>query len=392
MRKQLLLALGAVVIVIGIVVGWYLMTQRHISRLVAQEKQVNILVSGLDSSASTNYSQGLILMNVTPDKEVVLVSIPVNLQVKLDDNQLHPLSEAYSKGGITLTHEAVKNLLGIDIPFYITANYVSYENLISQIGGITIEFDQAVKYDNDNVDPPIHIDIQPGDHTFDAKGSLEYIQYGGDETRFAIIKRQQEVLTAILEHGFQDNSYESVRKLVRGIKPDLRTNLSLVDLYDLAKIIHQNDMQTLHLTTLSTTAVVADDTTYIQPKVVEMEEMIARLIRGIDILTTSQISVAVFNGNGKRMLATRTADYLRGRDFVVNKVANAETFNYNMTYIIPLTDILKAKMLKSALPQRPEVTIALPDELSSHYQALLPYTPKQTDLLLIAGQGFDINE
>jgi hypothetical protein len=207
-----------------------------------------------------------------------------------------------------------------------------------------------------------------------------------------VIRRQQEVLMAVLRGAFSNEDYNSVRRLVRDVKPDIKTNLTLVDLYELARIFHENGLENVNMLTLPTTAVLDDGLGYVQPKIIDMEEMIARFIRGTDLLTASDINVAVFNGNGERLLANKTANYLRARDFVVNEIANAETFDYSNTYIIPLTDISKAHMLKSALPEQPEAIIALPDEIPSHYEALLPYTPEETDLLLIAGQGFDVNE
>jgi len=42
MRKQILFAVGAVVVVIGIFIGWYLLTQRHVGRLIAQGERSNI--------------------------------------------------------------------------------------------------------------------------------------------------------------------------------------------------------------------------------------------------------------------------------------------------------------------------------------------------------------
>ena len=92
------------------------------------------------------------------------------------------------------------------------------------------------------------------------------------------------------------------------------------------------------------------------------------------------------------MVASRTADYLRARDFKVNKVANAETFGYDKTYIIALTDTTKAQILQAALPQSTDAVIVSPGKLATHYKALLPYIPDGTDVLLIAGKGFDINE
>lgn len=391
MRKQILFALGAVVVVIGMVIGWYLITQRHISRLIAQGRPTNILVLGLDKVGHTSRSDTMMLLSLRPGKDAVLISVPRDLRVKLGDGTFHKLNAAYAKGGVTQARKAVASLLGIDVPFYITLDYAGFQNLIDQLGGVTITVDHAMKYDDERANPPLHIDIQPGTQTFDGKSALEYVRYRGDTGDLGRISRQQKLLKAILQKGFQNKDYNSMRKLVRAINPYLHTNLSLVDLYDLAKMVHGVNLDNLQMATIPGTPVTIGDISFLEPQVVGMERMVARMIRGIDLLTPSEISVAVFNGNGKRMVASRTANYLRAREFKVDKVSNAETFGYDKTYIIVLTDKAKAQILQATLPKASEVTIVSPDELRTHYKALLPYTPDGTDLLLIVGKGFDIN-
>ena len=392
MRKQILFALGAVVVVIGIVIGWYLITQRHVGRLVAQGKRTDILVLGLDKVGSTSRSDTMMLLSMAPEEDVVLISIPRDLQVRLEDGELHKLNAAYAKGGATQARKTVVSLLGIDVPFYIALDYAGFEHLIDYLGGVTITVDEAMKYDDERADPPLHIDIQPGTQTFDGKSALEYVRYRGEEGDLGRIHRQQELLSAILQEGFLNSDYDSMRKLVRTINPYLQTNLSLVDLYDLAKIVRGVDMEHIQMATIPGTPVTIDDVSYLEPQVAGMERIIAHMIRGIDLLTPSEISVAVFNGNGTRMVASRTADYLRARDFEVDKVANAETFDYDKTYIIMLTNMAKAQILQATLPQPSQATIVSPDELSAHYTALQSYIPKGTDLILVAGKGFDVSE
>ena len=392
MRKQILFALGAVVVVIGIVIGWYLITQRHVGRLVAQGKRTNILVLGLDKVGSTSRSDTMMLLSMAPEEDVVLISIPRDLQVRLEDGELHKLNAAYAKGGATQARKTVVSLLGIDVPFYIALDYAGFEHLIDHLGGVTITVDEAMKYDDERADPPLHIDIQPGTQTFDGKSALEYVRYRGKEGDLGRIHRQQELLSAILQEGFLNSDYDSMRKLVRTINPYLQTNLSLVDLYDLAKIVRGVDMEHIQMATIPGTPVTIDDVSYLEPQVAGMERIIAHMIRGIDLLTPSEISVAVFNGNGTRMVASRTADYLRARDFEVDKVANAETFDYDKTYIIMLTNMAKAQILQATLPQPSQATIVSPDELSAHYTALQSYIPEGTDLILVAGKGFDVSE
>jgi len=392
MRKQILFAVGAVVVVIGIVIGWYLVSQRHVGRLVAQGKRTNILVLGLDKVGSTSRSDTMMLLSLAPDEDVVLISLPRDLRVELEDGDLHKLNAAYAKGGATQARKAVASLLGIDVPFYIALDYTAFEHLIDQLGGVTITVDEAMKYDDDRADPPLHIDIAPGTQVFDGKGALDYVRYRGDTGDLGRIDRQQKLLAAILAEGVQKSDYDSLRKMIRTINPYLHTNLSLVDLYDLAKTVRGVDMEQIQMATIPGIPVTVDGISYLEPQVVGMERMVARMIRGIDLLTPSEIRVAVFNGNGMRMMASRTANYLIARDFAVDKVANAETFGYDKTYIIVLSDMAKAQILQASLPRPDEVTIVSPDELAEHYNALLPYTPDGTDLLLIAGKGFDVNE
>ena len=390
MRKQVLFALGAVVVIIGIVVGWYLVTQRHIGHVLAQGKRANVLIIGLDKAGGTSRSDTMMLLSVSSTGEPVLLSVPLDLRIKLNDGQMHKLNATYSKGGASLTRSTVSALLGIDIPFYITLDYAGFERLIDLLGGVTISVDEPMKYDDESATPPLHIDIKAGTQTFDGKTALEYVRYRGDTGDLGRIARQQKLMTAILEKGFQSKDLGSVRKLVREINPYLHTNLSLVDLYDLAKIMCGVDAKDVQMATIPGTPVKIDKINYLEPQVVGMERLVAHLIRGADILTPSDVTVAVFNGNGTRMVASRTADYLKARDFAVSKVGNADTFGYDKTYIIALTDMAKAQMLQAALPQPDETTIVTPKELPDHYNALLSYTPEGTDILLIAGKGFDV--
>ncbi len=392
MRKQFLIALGVLLAVIVIVVGWYFITQRHVGRLVAQGERTNIVVLGLDKVGQTSRSDTMMLLSLASGQDVSLISIPRDLRVKLDDGEFHKLNAAYAKGGTNEARQAVSDLLGIDVPFYITLDYAGFERLIDQFGGVTLTVDQPMKYDDERADPPLHIDIQPGTQTFDGKTALEYIRYRGETGDLGRIDRQQKLISAILEKGFQNNNYDSIRKMVRTINPYLHTNLSLIDMYDLAKIVQGLDMGRLQMATIPGIPVTIDEISYLEPQVVETEQMVAHLIKGIDLLTPGEVSVAVFNGNGVRLLASRTSDYLRDRNFSVTKVANAESFDYDETYIVVLTDKAKGQMLQSALPAGIISAIVTPDELATHYTALAPSVPDGTDLMLIAGKGFDVNQ
>jgi hypothetical protein len=177
--------------------------------------------------------------------------------------------------------------------------------------------------------------------------------------------------------------------LVKTVHPYLHTDLSLIDLYDLAKLLQGLEASKLKMATVPGIPVVLDEISYLEPQVVEMERLVARMIKGIDLLTPDEISVAVFNGNGVRLMASNTADYLRKRSFQITGIANAESFDYEKTFIVVLTKEAKAWILLESLPSS-DATIVFPSEFEQHYAALEPLVPEGTDLLLIAGAGFEV--
>jgi polyisoprenyl-teichoic acid--peptidoglycan teichoic acid transferase len=386
MRKQILIAVVAMVIVVGVVVGWYVTTQRHVGRLIAQGKRTNILLMGLDDVGGSRRSDTMMVLSLSPQQGADLISVPRDLRVKFDGN-FHKLNAAYSLGGAKLARETVSSLLGIDIPFYITLNYTGFQHLIDLLGGVTITVDEPMKYDDDRATPPLHIDIQPGTQTFDGKTALDYMRYRGATGDLGRIARQQKLIEALLKKGEQDRSSGEIRGMIKTVYPYLHTDLSLIDLYDLAKLVRGIDLEKMQIATVPGTPVTIDKIDYLEPEAVEMEVLVARLIRGVSLLSPDEVHVAVYNGNGVRMMATRTADFLKQKGFQVTQVGNADAFTYQKTYVVVLTQAAKAWVLERALPGG--ASVVAPKDLGSHYAAL-PAAPSGTDVLLITGAGFTV--
>ena len=391
MRRQILIVVAVVVIVVGVLIGWYFVSERHVGHLIAQGARTNILLLGLDNVAGTNRSDTMMVMSLAPGKDVVLLSLPRDLRVKLKNGEFHKLNATYPIGGPALVCETVSLLLGIDVPFYITVDYAGFERLIDQFGGVTLTVEERMEYNDERADPPLHIDIQPGLQTLDGRRALDYVRYRGETGDLGRIARQQKLIAAVLEKGLQNSDIGTIRNLVRTVQPYLRTDLSLLDLYDLAKLLHGLTADQLHMETVPGIPVVIDEVSYLEPQVVEMERLVVQWIKEVDLLTPQDVTVAVFNGSGARLMAGRTADYLRKRDFRITLVANAEDFNYDRTYIVVLGDEVKAWLLLSALPPG-EAEIVFPEDFKPHAAALLPLVPEETDLLLIAGAGFEVSD
>ncbi len=388
MRKQILIAVGAVVVVIGIVLGWYFLTQRHLGHMLAQGKRTNILVLGVDHAGQNRRSDTMILMSIAPDKHVVLVSLPRDLRVKFD-GKFHKLNATYAYGGGDLARRVVSALLGVEVPFYVELDYTGFEHLIDAVGGVTITVDKLMVYNDNRATPPLHIDIKPGRQKMDGKTALDYVRFRNDPAGdLGRINRQQKLIRALITEGMPDKNVKTIHTLVQTVYPYLHTDLSLIDLYDLARILHGIGPNRITMATVPTTPVTIAKVDYLDPQVVEMEALVARLLKGLNVLTPDQVKVAVFNGNGKLMMATAVGNYLRARGFVITRVANAESFGYPRTYIVTLTDAKKSALVAAVLPQPAE--IVTPDKFSPHYAALKGLVPAGTDVIVVAGKGLTI--
>jgi len=387
MRRQIGIAIGAVAVVVAIIIGSYLLTQRHSERLISQGELTNVLLIGRNSTAEAGLVDSMTILSIGPQNDVCLLALPYALSVKLDDGTLSTLGETHTHAGATAAHEAVSSLLGVDVPFFISIDSEGMRLLFDELGGVAVTVEEATRYDDESAEPSLHIDIRPGTQVFDGQTAVDYLRFPNATGEFDRLARCQQLQLATLEKASQQ-SLPSIQQTVKAVHPHLQTNLSLTDLYDLAGLLHGSDAGDLRTATVPVTPVTVDETPRLEPAVVEMEHLVARLIKRIELLTPEGIRVSVFNGNGARLIARSTADYLRKRDFEITEIANAESFAYELTYIVFLREEAKAYMLLEALPSN--AVVVSPEQFEPHYSALAPMVPAETDLLLIVGAGFEV--
>jgi len=388
-RRQILIAVGTVAVVVAIIIGWYLLTQRQSERLIAQGELTNVLLLGRDTVEEAGLVDSMTVLSIGAKSDVCLLALPYDLRVKLGNGTLSTLGETHTLAGATAARQAVSAFLGIDVPFFMSIDSEGLQLLFDELGGVAVTVEKAMRYDDESAVPPLHIDVQPGTQVLDGRTALDFIRYPDETGGLSRIARGQQLMSAVLKKTLQQNP-TSIQKTVRTIHPYLQTNLSLTDLYDLAELLRRSDVSGLRTATVPGISIVTDEVAYLEPEVVEMESLVARLIKRIDLLTPAGIRVSVFNGNGVRLIATSTAEYLQKRDFEITEIANAESFAYDMTYIVFLKEEAKAYMLLEALPSN--AVVVSPEQFEPHYTALEPMVPVETDVLLIVGAGFEVGD
>lgn len=181
-------------------------------------------------------------------KKVFLLSIPRDSRVEIPGRKnKDKINAAYAYGGIELTRETVENLLKVPIDYYVQTDFAGFETIIDQLGGIEIDVDKRMYYQNSDG----NIDLQPGLQTLTGKEALGYVRYRqdalGDITRTG---RQQAFLKAVAKKILTPEGLAMLPSILPDIYAALETDMSTKQLGALAMIMKDMDVET-GLTTMT---------------------------------------------------------------------------------------------------------------------------------------------
>ena len=384
-RKQVLIYAGIALALTAVAAIWFVLMQRNTDELFAQGDRVNVLLVGRDFANSAD----LISLISFSRTDAVLFSFPANLRLRdATSGDFEQVATICSTAGVAAAAEAIGTLIGLEIPYHMAWTHDTVESWIDSLGGLTLSLDESAIYKDETMEPAFRVEIRPGEQLLDGSEATIFANAPSEPDDMGVLKRQQVFLRAILAQGVATSSARSLRRGLRDIASALETNLSLTALQQAADVLHGIPQDNVLANELVGEIVEIDGVTYTQPNVVGTERVVAALLKGLELLTPSDVKVAVFNGNGVRLIASRTADYLTARGFQVTDIGNAESFEYDASYVIVLTDEAKAWVLRDAFLS--DVQIVFPETFDSHYEALNDYISGGTDIVLIAGAGWEI--
>lgn len=216
-----------------------------LSRLT-REEYTTIALFGLDSrdvtSDTGNRSDTIIIASVNnKTKEVKLVSVYRDCYLELanpangnHEGMYTKITHAYAYGGPKAAIATMNKNLDLQITEYVTVNFASLTDVINDLGGITVNVDEAERQ-SVNIWLPETAEIagmsytnlyETGDVTLDGLQAVTYCRIrnigNGDIDRAG---RQREVLGAILEKAKQSD-LTTLNRILDDVLPSISTSLS----------------------------------------------------------------------------------------------------------------------------------------------------------------------
>jgi polyisoprenyl-teichoic acid--peptidoglycan teichoic acid transferase len=207
---------------------------------------VNILLLGMDIGDVEQVENGdikrtdtIMVLNYNPDtKKINFVSIPRDTQIEVQAydglgvlRDYWKINTAYTLGGEEEVVKHVESLLEISINYIVKIDYKAFRNFIDSIGGIKINIDQDMFYDDNDQD--LYINFTAGETVLlDGQKAEEFFRWrenndgtGLVEGDLGRIRNQQKFIKEVIKKCLSPAIIFKIPKVLDVIKEDISTNM-----------------------------------------------------------------------------------------------------------------------------------------------------------------------
>jgi polyisoprenyl-teichoic acid--peptidoglycan teichoic acid transferase len=196
----------------------------------ASDDKIHILLMGVDERPhDKGRPDVMMVIEIDPSTDTTkVVSLPRDTKVSIPGrDESTKLNHTYTYGGTTLTVQTVQQLLDIQIDYYVKVNMNGFEEVIKEVGELTIDNDLDFTFNGYH--------FAKGELTLSPDEALAYVRMRkqdpmGDEGRN---ERQRNVIRASIDKLLEQNDYGKILDLLDTVSPFLQWNIQEKDLKEL---------------------------------------------------------------------------------------------------------------------------------------------------------------
>lgn len=210
--------------------------------LTAKDKST-IMIMGVDEREDdVGRSDTLMIATVDPKKDqAALLSIPRDTRVKINGHGWDKINAAYAYGGEKLTQRTVEDFLGVNMDHYIIINTHAFQKIIDAIGGIDIDVEKRMYYEDPwDDDGGLVIDLRPGKQHMDGKTAVTYVRFRDEEGDIGRIKRQQKFMKACMDKITSPAIIPKLPSVIKEVLGSVKTDLSMRQLLEFAGTLKES--------------------------------------------------------------------------------------------------------------------------------------------------------
>lgn len=217
-------------------------------------------------------------------KQVRLLSIPRDAWTQVPGHGWTKFNHAFAFGKEDLTRKTVERLIGLPVDHHVVVNMDGFRRIVDLLGGVSIDVEKDMKYDDPYDDPPLHINLRKGRQRLDGERALHYVRFRSDgDGDTGRVHRQQVFLRAIAAEATKPQNLTKLPSLISAAYGAVRTDLPASDLVRLAvQYGPEAKDYAIEATTLPGTDLWVDGVSYLQLDLGEARRLAYRTLVGAD--------------------------------------------------------------------------------------------------------------
>ncbi len=305
--------------------------------------KLNILIIGYDSEVNGRpRSDTLMLASFDiEEKAVGIVSIPRDTRVLVPGHELHSkVNSAFAEGGSAKAVETISAFLDIPIHYYIATDFDGFAQMIDTLGGVRVNVKEDMNYQD--VAGGLNINLKKGEQVLNGQEAIGFVRYRDDITAdLGRINRQQEFINQAINQFLSPELLIKFPTLIGQFQSSVKTDMSVKDLANLAKLVKDIDRSNIKTATIPGTTDYLHGVSYFLHDPEGTEKLVHDLIASKEYVANSKIRIGVYNGNGTFGMAGSVRDMLKLHGYNIVKIANANRYNYEKTQVFYTAELTK---------------------------------------------------
>lgn len=138
-------------------------------------------------------------------------------------------AQCYENGARMLVSD-IEKMLSVEIDYYVLVQLEGFEKIVDAIGGVTIDIENDLDYDDPDQD--LHIHLKAGRQVLDGKQALNFVRFrkGYRAADIGRLDAQKIFMTAFMNKILSVQTLETLPALIEQIKQYVSTSMSLKDM------------------------------------------------------------------------------------------------------------------------------------------------------------------
>ncbi len=321
---------------------------------IEESGSVNILLVGIDNVDGGRRADAIAFTSVDIDNKVVrLMSIPRDTRVQIPGRGWDKIGHAYAYGSLPLLLETVVNYLGQPINYYVLVNYDSFPSVINLLGGIEIDVERRMVY-NDYAGK-LFINIPKGRQVLDGKNALHYVRFRHDALGdIGRVERQQQFVQAVLKKVQSPAMIPKIPELVQKAIEMVQSDMTPAQALQLASYLRDLPPENMVFFTLPGKAAYISNLSYWIGDITAASQLLATVpetkesvasddLQAVQpapekldvqaLVSSMTVPVMILNGSGAPGIGKQAATALQKIGVDVSRTGNAKHFDYRTTTI-----------------------------------------------------------